>query len=101
MGSVYGSVLTKLGQIMIKVNVEILILKVIMFNLDSLEKGAFYFIRKCYCVMVFRSFSGTIVENYFGQDLLYVESELLFQLRCMRCCEPPGKGQMHNPGRVH
>lgn len=78
MGSIFGPVLTNLGQIIIKVNVEILILKVTMFNLDSLEKGAFYFIHKCYCVMVFRSFSGTILENYFGQDLLYVRVSYYF-----------------------
>ena len=42
MGSIFGPVLTNLGQIIIKVNVEILMLKVTMFNLDSLEKGAFY-----------------------------------------------------------
>lgn len=49
------------------------------------------------------SFSGTILENYFGRRSPTHESELPMQLRYTGSCEPPGRVggvQMHKPCRV-
>ena len=45
--------------------------------------------------------AGTILENYFGWGSSRRESELPMELGCKRSCEPPGRVQMHNPGKVH
>ena len=48
-GSIFGLVWNKLGQIMTKVKLEILIVKVSRFNHDTPNgKNVFYFIKKCY-----------------------------------------------------
>ena len=48
METIFGSVLTHLDQITTKVNVEILILKVSLFNHVTLENNIFYFIQNCH-----------------------------------------------------
>ena len=45
--------------------------------------------------------TGTILQNYFGQQSPMHERELSMQLGWTRSCKPPVKIQMHNPGRIH
>ena len=45
--------------------------------------------------------AGTVLENYFGRQSPTHESELPEQFGYKGSCEPSGRLQMHNPGRVN
>ena len=71
-----------------------------MVNVFKINKGDLRVI----CIEKNKHIKGrivTILENYFWQQSRRCKSEVSMQLGCMRSCEPHGRVQMHNPGRVH